>query len=170
MNQPPDQINMSKQQAVYESSQCKKTLKFSSFSSYSFPWLYCVEFSETCDQVSFIPFLSGRRGAFSPLSPKKRRLIAGFCIHCFSSLVSFKGEDEPENDTKYSERTLQSWAWHALNLRVPHSSFRLVKFFKNLNIPSRWNGIINKLSKGMRRNSHFCCTVWRHKHKKTHKK
>ena len=37
-------------------------------------------------------------------------------------------------------------------VRVPHSSFRLVKFFKNLNIPSQWNGIIiNKLSKGMRR-------------------
>ena len=37
-------------------------------------------------------------------------------------------------------------------VRVPHSSFRLVKFFKNLNIPSQWNGIIiNKLRKGMRR-------------------
>ena len=114
--------------------------QFSSFSSYYYPWLYCVEFLETCDQVSFIPFLSGRRGAFSPASPPKKTSDRRF-LHSLCSVT----HEFHRRRWAWKSWTLQSWAWHTLNLKVPHSSFRLVKFFKNLNIPSRWNGIINKL-------------------------
>ena len=130
-------------------------MRFSSFSSYYFPWLYCecVEFSETCDQVSFIPFLSGIRGAFSFFLPW---------------LVS--NHDRSNHDRRITSENPGVYIAIKSAVRVPHSSFRLVKFFKNLNIPSQWNGIIiNKLSKVTRRNSHFCCTVWRHKTKKPHK-